>query len=216
MKQAERAVRVLDRLRDEYPNAKIALDFTNPLELLIATILAAQARDTLINQVTAKLFQKYRTAADWANADTAVLLDELKSTGFFNQKTKAVQAVCRALIERHGGEVPDDIDALTALPGVGRKTANVVLGNAFSHPDRVAVDTHVKRLAFRLGFTRETDPDKIERDLEKVWPAERRTSSCHLLQFHGRRICVGQRPRCDACCVTELCPKAGVKASRRA
>jgi endonuclease-3 len=203
-----RTIQVLDRLETEYPNATIALDFTNPLELLVATILAAQARDTLVNSVTAKLFQKYKTAADWANAPEAVLREELKPTGFFNQKTKAVQAACRELVARYGGEVPDDLSALTTLPGVGRKTANVVLGNAFHHPDRVAVDTHVKRLAERFGFSGETDPDKIEPDLEALWPAERRTHSCHLLQFHGRRVCLAPIPRCDACVVSELCPSA--------
>lgn len=201
------ALAVLDALEKEYPNARCALDFSNPLELLVATILAAQARDSLINQVTRGLFPKYRAAADWANAPTEVLLEELKSTGFFNQKTKAVQAATRAIVEKHGGEVPEDIDALTELPGVGRKTANVVLGNAFGHPDRVAVDTHVKRLSGRLGFTKSEDPEVIEQDLEKLWPAERRTRSCHLLQFHGRRTCLS-RPRCDSCVVAELCPSA--------
>ncbi len=206
--RAARAVLILDRLEREYPNAGIALHFTNPLELLVATILAAQARDTLINSVTEKLFPKYRTAQDWASAPTETLLAELKPTGFYNQKTKAVQDATRALVERHGGEVPRDIEALTNLPGVGRKTANVVLGNAFGLPDRVAVDTHVKRLAERLGLTKEKDPDKIESDLEKVWPAERRTRSCHLLQFLGRRVCVSQKPKCDACVVNDLCPSA--------
>src|SRR5207302_1351037 len=158
------------------------------LELLVATILAAQARDTHINTITAKLFQKYRTAKDWATADEAVLTDELRPTGFFNSKTKSVLGATRALVERHGGKVPEDMDALVALPGVGRKTANVVLGNAFGRPDRVAVDTHVKRLSQRLGFTKSEDPDEIEKDFEKIAPAERRTHLCHVLQFHGRRI----------------------------
>lgn len=202
------ALTILDRLDAEYPNAKCALDFKTPLELLIATILAAQARDTHINTITAKFFPKYRTARDWATADEAVLLEELRPTGFFNSKTKSVLGATRALVERHGGEVPEDMDALTALPGVGRKTANVVLGNAFGHPDRVAVDTHVRRLAERLGFTRSEDPEQIEKDLEALWPAERRTHLCHVLQFHGRRICVGARPKCDACVVNDLCPSA--------
>lgn len=204
----KRALAILDRLDEEYPNAGIALTFSNPLELLIATILAAQARDSHINTVTAKLFPKYRTAKDWATAPDAVLLEELKPTGFFNSKTKSVRGATRALVERHGGEVPEDMDALVALPGVGRKTANVVLGNAFHHPDRIAVDTHVKRLSQRLGFTKSEDPDEIEKDLERLWPAERRTHLCHVLQFHGRRICVGPNPKCEACVVNELCPSA--------
>jgi endonuclease-3 len=208
LKLQERVLAVLDRLEKEYPNAKIALDFSNPLELLVATILAAQARDSLINTVTAKLFKKYRTAKDWATADEKVLTQELKPTGFFNSKTKSVLGATRALVERHGGEVPDDMEALVALPGVGRKTANVVTGNAFGHPDRVAVDTHVKRLSERLGWTKHSDPEDIEKDLEKLWPAEGRTHDCHLLQFHGRRICFSNKPRCEDCVVNDLCPSA--------
>jgi endonuclease-3 len=206
--RAGRAVQVLDRLEAEYPNAKIALDFTTPLELLIATILAAQARDSHINTVTPALFKKYRTAADWANAPLETLRTELRSTGTFNQKAKSVHEATQGLVDHHGGEVPDDLDALTQLHGVGRKTANVVIGNAFGHPDRVAVDTHVKRLSQRLRFTRNDDPDKIEADLEKIWPAPRRTRACHLLQFHGRRICDAKNPKCDACVVSDHCPSA--------
>lgn len=160
--KSERAVQILDRLEAEYPNAKIALDFSNPLELLIATILAAQARDSHINTVTPALFQKYKTAADWASAPLDVLRQELRSTGTFNQKAKSVHEATQGLVEHHGGQVPDDLEALTRLHGVGRKTANVVVGNAFGHPDRIAVDTHVKRLSQRLGFTRQDDPEKIE------------------------------------------------------
>jgi endonuclease-3 len=204
----KKALAILDRLDAEYPNAKCALDFKTPLDLLIATILAAQARDSHINTITAKLFPKYRTAREWATADEAVLLEELRPTGFFNSKTKSVLGATRAIVERFGGEVPEDMDALTSLPGVGRKTANVVLGNAFGHPDRVAVDTHVKRLSERLGFTKSQDPDQIEKDLVALWPAERRTHLCHVLQFHGRRICPNSRPKCDACVVNDLCPSA--------
>ncbi|MBI3722674.1 endonuclease III [bacterium] len=203
-----RALAVLERLEREYPNAKIALDFTSPLELLVATILAAQTRDTLVNSITRNLFPKYPTAKDWADAPIETLRAELKPTGFFNNKAKAVQESCRALVEKHGGQVPDSIEALTELPGVGRKTANVVLGNALGHPDRVAVDTHVRRLSQRLGLTKNDDPDEIEKDLEKLWPAERRTRSCHLLQFHGRRICTGPNPKCEACVAKDLCPSA--------
>ncbi len=205
---ALRAVEVLDHLEAAHPDAKCALDFGSPLELLVATILAAQAQDKHINTLTPALFRRYPTAAAWASAPPEQVREDLRPTGFFNQKAKAVQATCQALVERHGGAVPEDLDALVALPGVGRKTANVVLGNAFGHPDRVAVDTHVQRLAKLLGFTRHDDPVKIEADLAALWPAARRTRGCHLLQFHGRRVCVARRPRCDACPVAPLCPSA--------
>ncbi|MCO5165704.1 MAG: endonuclease III [Planctomycetes bacterium] len=206
--ERRRTLEVLDRLERAYPDARCALDFHTPLQLLIATILAAQAQDKHINTVTPGLFAKYRTARDWAEAPLEQLEVDLKPTGFFRNKAKAVKATCQALVERHGGEVPEDLEALVALPGVGRKTANVVLGNAFRHPDRVATDTHVLRLAARLGFTEQTDAAKVEADLEARWPAERRTRACHLLQFHGRQVCVARRPRCDACPVNDLCPSA--------
>lgn len=206
--ERRRTLEVLDRLERAYPDARCALDFDTPLQLLIATILAAQAQDKHINTVTPGLFEKYRTAADWAEAPLDQLEVDLKPTGFFRNKAKAVKATCQALVERHGGAVPEDLDALVALPGVGRKTANVVLGNAFGHPDRVATDTHVLRLSARLGFTEETDAAKVEADLEARWPAPRRTRACHLLQFHGRQVCVARRPRCDACPVNDLCPSA--------
>lgn len=206
------AVRVLDLLEETHPDAKCALDFRTPLELLIATILAAQHRDDHINVVTPGLFAKYPTARAWAEADPEQVKVDLKPTGFFNQKAKSVQGACAALVASHGGEVPDDLDALVALPGVGRKTANVVLGNALGHRDRVATDTHVLRLSKRLGWTRSDDPEQVERDLEALWPAERRTRACHLLQFHGRRICVARAPRCQECPLAPLCPSADTAA----
>jgi endonuclease-3 len=178
----------------------------------VATILAAQARDEKINQLTPALFQRYPDARAFAEAPLPLLAEELKPTGYYNQKARAVQGACRALLERHGGEVPDDLDALVGLPGVGRKTANVVLGNAFAHPDRVAVDTHVKRVSARLGLSRAEDPADVEAELERLIPPARRTRACHLMQFHGRRVCLARSPRCDACPLAPLCPSAGTRA----
>jgi endonuclease-3 len=206
------AVRVLDLLEKSYPDAKCALDYRTPLELLVATILAAQHRDDHINVVTPGLFAKYPTARAWAEADPEQVRQDLKPTGFFNQKAKSVQGACAALVADHGGEVPDDLDALVKLHGVGRKTANVVLGNAFAHPDRVATDTHVLRVAKRLGWTASDDPVKVERDLEALWPAPRRTRACHLLQFHGRAVCQARTPRCQECPIAPLCPSADTAA----
>lgn len=210
------AVRILDLLEEAHPDAKCALDFRTPLELLIATILAAQHRDDHINVVTPGLFAKYPTARAWAEADPEQVKVDLKPTGFFNQKARSVQGACAALVRDHAGEVPDDLDALVKLHGVGRKTANVVLGNAFKHPDRVATDTHVLRLSKLLGWTRSDDPEQVERDLEALWPAERRTRACHLLQFHGRRVCVARAPRCQECPLAPLCPSADTAAPLRA
>jgi endonuclease III len=209
-KKRRRAIEVLDRLEQAYPDAKCALDFETPLQLLIATILAAQAQDKHINTVTPGLFAKYRTAKAWAEAPLEQLEVDLKPTGFFRNKAKAVKGACARLVELHGGKVPEDLDALVELPGVGRKTANVVLGNAFGHADRVATDTHVLRLSLRLGFTRSDDPVEVERDLEALWPAERRTRACHLMQFHGRAVCVARKPRCGECPVNDRCPSAFV------
>lgn len=206
--ERRRTLEVLERLEAAYPDARCALDFRTPLELLIATILAAQAQDKHINTVTPGLFAKYHDARAWAEAPIEQLEEDLRPTGFFRNKAKAVKATCRALVERHGGRVPEDLDALVALPGVGRKTANVVLGNAFGQRDRVATDTHVLRLSARLGFTEHTDPEKVEADLEARWPEDRRTRACHLLQFHGRQVCVARKPRCAACPVSALCPAA--------
>lgn len=206
--ERRRALEVLDRLERAYPDARCALDFHTPLQLLIATILSAQAQDKHINTITPGLFAKYATVRDWAEAPIEQLEEDLRPTGFFRNKAKAVKATCQALVERHGGRVPEDLEALIALPGVGRKTANVVLGNAFGHPDRVATDTHVLRLAGRLGFSEQTDAARVEADLVALWPAARRTHACHLLQFHGRQACLARRPRCAGCPVTDLCPAA--------
>jgi endonuclease-3 len=208
-----RARRIVARLEGAYPDATIALRFETPLELLVATILAAQCTDERVNQVTGTLFRKYRTAADWAKADAATLEDEVRSTGFFRAKTRSILGMARGLLERHAGEVPRTLEALTALPGVGRKTANVVLGNAFGKDEGFVVDTHVGRLSIRLAFTRQTDPVKVEQDLNLLVPKGRRTLGAHLLIAHGRTICIARKPRCSVCPVNPLCPKVGVKIS---
>lgn len=196
----------ITRLARAYPDARLALDYESPFELLIALILAAQCTDERVNQVTGQvLFRKYRTAADYVRVPAAELEHDIRPTGFFRAKTRSIQGCCRDLVERFGGRVPDRIEDLTSLPGVGRKTANIVLGNAFGKP-AIGVDTHVLRLAQRLGLTRQTDPDKVEADLTPQVPAKDRTRFCHLLQFHGRRVCVARKPRCAECVVADLCP----------
>jgi endonuclease-3 len=210
-----RAGRIDRRLEAAYPDATIALRFSTPLELLVATILAAQCTDERVNQVTERLFPKYRSAADYARADPATFEDEIRSTGFFRAKTRAVLGMARALLDRHGGEVPRTLEALTALPGVGRKTANVVLGNAFGIPG-IAVDTHVLRLSGRLGLARGDDPDRVEGELAEVIPRARWTRFCHLLQAHGRRVYLARTPACPVCPVLRLCPWPGKAAARPA
>jgi endonuclease-3 len=203
-----RARAITARLEKAYPDAAIALRFETPLQLLVATILAAQCTDERVNQVTPGLFATYRTAADFAGASPATLEGEVRSTGFFRAKTRAIIGMARALVERHGGEVPRTLEALTALPGVGRKTANVVLGNAFGIPG-IAVDTHVFRVSQRLGLARADDPDRVESQLAEVIPRPRWTRFCHLVQAHGRRVCLARSPACPACPVRALCPWPG-------
>jgi endonuclease-3 len=205
-----RAAAVLRRLKRAYPDAKCALDHSNPLELLVATILSAQSTDVGVNRVTPGLFAKYKTAADYARAPRGVLEREIHSTGFFNSKAKSLRAMGAAIAAEHGGQVPSTMEALVALPGVGRKTANVVLGNAFGIDEGFVVDTHVARLSRRLDFTRQTDPVKIEKDLNALVPKGRRTLGAHLLIFHGRRLCTARKPLCDECPVDPQCPKIGV------
>lgn len=207
---AERIGPIISRLKRHYPDARCALDHGNPLELLVATILSAQCTDVRVNLVTRQLFQKYRSAADYANADPAVFEDEIRSTGFYRNKTKSVIGMAQALVARHGGEVPRTMDELTALPGVGRKTANVVLGTAFGLNEGVVVDTHVHRITRRrLRLTRHDDPEKIERDLMKLVPRGEWTQFSHTLIHHGRQICDARKPKCEICPVNELCPSAG-------
>ena len=196
---------IIKRLDKAHPDAKLDLDFKNPLELLIALILAAQARDDLVNQITPQLFRNYRTAAAYAAAPPAQLEGEIGKINFYRNKAKSIHNCAIDLVRRFGGKVPDNFADLISLPGVGRKTANIVLGNAFGH-QTIGVDTHVMRLSQRLRLTKKTDPDKIEADLIKIVPAKRRVRFCHLLQYHGRRVCVAKKPRCLECTIRDLCP----------
>lgn len=211
MTRAERAAAVCAILARTYPDAHCELDYTTPLELLVATILSAQCTDKRVNIVTAELFKKYKRAADYANAPLADLEEAVKTTGFFRNKAKNIQACCRALVEKHGGEVPRSMGELHALDGVGRKTANVVLGNAFNINVGVVVDTHVTRLANRLGLTKQTDAVKIEQELVKLVPQEQWTLFSHWLIWHGRRRCDARKPDCANCQIAKLCPQIGVK-----
>jgi endonuclease-3 len=196
------------RLKSAYPDARTALDWSNPLELLVATILSAQTTDVRVNSVTPNLFTKYPAAADYAGADPAELEEDIRPTGFFRNKAKSLRGMAHALVEDHGGKVPRTMEELVALPGVGRKTANVVLGNAFSIDEGVVVDTHVRRLSNRLGFTPHNDPEKIERDLIQTVPKEDWTVFSHLLILHGRSVCKARKPACEDCVVNDLCPSA--------
>jgi endonuclease-3 len=207
-KKQERALEIVSRLKRMYPKAKCSLDFTNPFELLIATILSAQSTDARVNIVTKSLFRKYPDAATMARASQAVMERDVKQTGFFRNKAKAVIACSKAIVERHGGRVPDTMDELTALPGVGRKTANVVLSNAFNKPVGIVVDTHVTRLSGRLGLTSQTDAVKIEDDLMKLIPQKEWTAFSHRLIAHGRAICVARKPKCAECDLNDVCPSA--------
>jgi endonuclease-3 len=203
--EKQRARKIVTLLKNAYPDARCSLNYSNPLELLVATILSAQCTDERVNIVTADLFRKYRTAEDYSKAPQGELEQEIRSTGFFRNKAKAIQGACRLILERHGGRVPDSIDELIALPGVARKTANVVLGNAFGVP-AIAVDTHVLRLANRLALAKSEDPEQVHDQLAAVLPQARWTHACHLIQAHGRRTCTARKPLCPACPVRALCP----------
>ncbi len=200
-----RARKIISELKKRHPDATLALNFSSPLELLIALILAAQARDDLVNQVTQEVFKRYRTASDWANEDPETLQEQLRKINFYRNKTRSIQRACQTLTEKFNGEVPDRIEDLVSIPGIGRKTANIILGNAFNKP-AIGVDTHVARLAQRLGFTDKKDPDKIEADLSPIVPEKDAVKFCHLLQFHGRRVCLAKRPDCPNCTIRSLCP----------
>lgn len=206
-----RARRIVTRLKRAYPGARCALDHRTPYELLVATILSAQCTDARVNQVTPALFARYPTAADLARAEPGEVEEMIRSTGFFRNKTRSLLGMARALVERHGGEVPASMEALRVLPGVGRKTANVVLGNAFGIDAGIVVDTHVTRLSRLLGLTRHTDPVKIEGDLMELVPRKDWTLLSHLLIFHGRQVCIARRPRCGDCVLAALCPSARVE-----
>lgn len=212
--RAARLKKISAGLQRTYPNAHCELNFSSPLKLLVATILSAQCTDKRVNLVTAELFRRYRTAADYASAPTAELEQAIRTTGFFRNKAKNLQACCRALAERHRGEVPRTMEALTQLDGVGRKTANVVLGNAYGLNAGVVVDTHVARLSGRLGLTRQRDPAKIERELMALVPPAQWTLFSHWLIWHGRRRCSARNPDCAGCEIAALCPRVGVKPAR--
>ena len=205
-----RARKIIARLNREYPDATCALHHSNALELVVATILSAQCTDARVNLVTPHLFAKYRTAADYAAVDPRVLEKEIQSTGFFRNKTKSIIGMAQALVERHGGEVPQTMEELTALPGVGRKTANVILGTWFGKNEGVVVDTHVHRLSRLLGLTRQDDPVKIEQDLMEIVPRDDWTWFSHTLIQHGRAVCIARRPKCPDCVLNQLCPSSTV------
>jgi endonuclease III len=203
-----RVRKIIARLKREYPDATSALHHSNGLELAVATILSAQCTDARVNMVTPHLFAKYRTAAAYAAADPRVLEKEIQSTGFFRNKTKSIIGMAQALVERHGGEVPQTMEELTALPGVGRKTANVILGTWFKKNEGVVVDTHVHRLTKLLGLTRLDDPVKIEQELMQIVPRDDWTWFSHTLILHGRAVCIARRPKCAECVINRLCPSS--------
>ena len=204
------ALEVLARLKEEYPDAHTELNFETPLQLLIATILSAQCTDKRVNMVTPELFRVFPTARDLAAAEPAILEEMIRTTGFFRNKTRSLLGMSVAIVERHDGEVPRTMAELVALPGVGRKTANVVLGNALDVNEGVVVDTHVGRLSNRLGFTDETDPVKVEQVLMRLIPRDDWVIVSHLLIFHGRRVCIARTPRCAECVLNDICPSSRV------
>lgn len=206
----DRALKILGVLKHTYPNAHCSLTHANPLELLVATILSAQCTDDRVNLVTKELFRKYRTAHDYANVSQEQLEQDIKSTGFYRNKSKSIRTMAADLLSKHHGRVPDEMDPLVDLAGVGRKTANVVLGNAFGKNVGIVVDTHVRRLALRMGLTVHADPVKIEQDLIPLFPPEDWTLLAHLMIYHGRQICSARKPNCEHCPVRELCPRKGV------
>ena len=208
--RADRAQKVYDLLGEEYPDAHCELDFTNPFQLAVATILSAQTTDERVNMVTPALFERYPDARALASAQQEDVEEIIRSTGFFRNKAKSIIGFARGVMAEHDGEVPATMDALSALPGVGRKTANVILGNAFGVAEGVVVDTHVTRLSKLLRFTKEELPEKIERDLMGLFPPERWTMLSHLLIWQGRRVCIARRPRCEDCAVSHLCPSSRV------
>jgi len=202
----KRVLKILDLLEKEHPDARIALKFSNPLELLVATILAAQCTDERVNQVTRSLFKKYRSAEDYARADLATLEQDIKPTGFYRKKAQRLKEVCQILVEKFNSEVPRTMEDLLSLPGVARKTANIVLSNAYGVNEGIIVDTHVLRLAKRLGLTQSKTREKIERDLMEIVPREKWGRFADLLIFHGRRVCNARKPKCEICVLKDLCP----------
>jgi endonuclease-3 len=206
-----RAQKIIAALHAVYPDAHCELNFSNPLELLVATVLSAQCTDKRVNIVTEALFKKYRTAEDYAGAKLPELEQAIKTAGFYRNKAKNIQSAARSIVEKHGGKVPSTMEELVELGGVGRKTANVVLGNAFDIQLGIAVDTHVARLSYRFGFTSDTDPVKIEELLMKLVPQKQWTLVSHVIIWHGRRRCFARKPDCRNCEIFKLCPRVGVK-----
>jgi endonuclease-3 len=205
-----RAADIYDLLAEEYPDAHCELDFVSPFQLAVATILSAQTTDERVNMVTPELFARYPDARRLASARQGDVEAIIRSTGFFRNKAKSIIGFARGVVAEHGGSVPATMEALAKLPGVGRKTANVILGNAFGAAEGVVVDTHVSRLATLTRLTRERTPEKVEADLMELFPEERWTMLSHLLIWHGRRVCIARRPRCEACAVSHLCPSSRV------
>jgi len=206
----ERAGRILEALEHEYPNVHYYLNFSNPLELLVAAILSAQCRDEVVNATTAELFKKYRRAEDYADAPPAELEKDISKIPFYRNKAKNIQEACRVLVERYDGEVPQTAEELMKLPGIGRKTANAILINAFDKVEGIVVDTHVIRLARRMGLSQSKDPDKIEQDLMEIFPRASWKRLPWLLKAHGRAVCTAKRPGCTECILEGICPKVGV------
>ncbi len=204
----ERNAKIIQLLQAQYPNAKTALNFEKPLEILIATILSAQTTDTQVNLVTRKLFKKYRTPQDYANADIKELEADIHSTGFYHNKAKNLQGCCKLLVEKFNSQVPKTMEELLELPGVARKTANIVLYNAYGIIAGIAVDTHVRRLSERLGLSKQKDQDKIEQDLMQITPKEKWMKLTDLLIFHGRQVCMAKNPNCAGCTLNKICPSA--------
>jgi endonuclease-3 len=211
----KRAATIYRRLDKTYPDAKVALRFSNPLEMVIATVLSAQSTDAMVNKVTESLFEKYRTPQDYLAAPPGELERDIHATGFFNQKAKAIRGLARVILEEFDGRVPDTMEGLLRLPGVARKTANIVLGNSFGKVEGIAVDTHVHRLSRRLGFSDEDDPNKVERDLMALFSKKKWFALTYLLIEHGRNICLAKAPRCEDCVVNDLCPASRAPTGRK-
>ena len=210
MDEKERIQEIRKLLKKEYPKPTVALNFSNPLEMLIATILSAQATDVKVNEVTKDLFKNYKTARDYAEADRTELENDIRPTGFYRNKAKYLQEACKLIIEKFDGNVPETMEGLISLPGVARKTANIVISNAFGKIEGIAVDTHVKRLSQRLGLTKNKNPDKIEQDFMAIIPKKEWFQFTYMIIDHGRKICHAKKPEHDKCVVRELCPSANI------
>lgn len=210
-KASRHAAQVLHLLKQEYPDAHCELDWETPLQLLVATILSAQCTDVRVNLVTKTLFQKYSAPEDYLVVPEEELQNDIRSTGFYRNKTRSIRGACARIIEEYHGEVPQTMEELLTLPGVARKTANVILGTAFNTASGIVVDTHVLRLSYRIGLSKEKDPKKVEKDLMKLFPRDEWITAGHVIVWHGRRVCYARKPNCGGCTLQEICPKKGVK-----